>query len=124
MHQCTIVTQFSVHFHVLYLQERFNISDGIDGSITSYTINISFSDSEFRCSLPADVPLSSCMDGMVCKITVSDLTSLPCYNHPSQAVVMVFASNLLRDGLPSMTSLSTLSSYNITTVTPFLHAHV
>ena len=50
------------------------------------------------------------MDG-VCNITLVNLTSLPCYKHPSQVEVAVYASNVLTDESPSSTSsLSMLSS--------------
>ena len=90
--------------------ERFNISDGIDGSITYYTSNISFSDSESNCtSSTTTLPVSFCVDE-VCTITLANLTSLPCYEHSSQAEVAVYASNVLTDGLPSMTSLLSMFS--------------
>jgi hypothetical protein len=87
----------------------FDISDGISGSVTSYTFNISFPDSESSsCTSPATtLPVSSCVDG-VCDVTLTNLTSLPCYTppDPSQAQVAVYASNVLTDGLPSAASLS------------------
>ena len=41
----------------------------------------------------------------VCTISLANLTSLPCYEHSSQAEVAVYASNVLTDGPPSTTSL-------------------
>ena len=83
-----------------------SISDGISGSVTSYTftIAIGFSDSESTCGSPPIVtlPVSSCVAG-VCNAT---LTSLPCDMHPSQADGAVYVSNVLRDGLSSTASLS------------------
>ena len=83
-----------------------SISDGISGSVTSYTFTIGFPGSESTCgSLPiVTLPISSCMAG-VCNATLTNLTSLPCYMHPSQAEVAVYASNVLTDGPPSTASL-------------------
>ena len=86
----------------------YNISDGIDGSTTSYTFNITFLDSDLGCSgLLAVLPISSCING-ICNITLdlTHRTSLPCYMHPSQPEVAVYASNVLTDGPPSAIVLS------------------
>ena len=75
-----------------------------------YTVNITFLDSDCSCSsLLATLPVSFCIDG-ICNVTLTNLISLPCYKHPSQAEVAVYASNVLTDGLPSMILLSTLEN--------------
>ena len=48
------------------------------------------------------------MDG-VYNATLTNLTSLSCYTNSSSAEVAVYASNLLTDGPPSFSFLSTLS---------------
>ena len=86
-------------------EERFNISDQFDSSVTSYTVTIAigFPGSGSTCGSPPIVTLlvSSCVAG-VCNAT---LTLPPCDMRPSQAEVVVHASNVLRDGLPSIAPL-------------------
>ena len=80
----------------------------MDGSTTSYTFNITFLDSDLDCSGSlATLPISSCINE-ICNITLdlTNLTSLPCYMHPSQAEMTVYASNVLTDGPPSAILLS------------------
>jgi hypothetical protein len=90
----------------------FDISDEISGSVTSYTFNIGIPDSESSSctSLATTLPVSACVDG-VCDVSLTNLTSLPCYTmmYPSQAQVVVHASNVLADGPPSTTILSKLN---------------
>ena len=88
-------------WHV-FLQDAFNISKGIDGSVRYYTIYIGFLGSESSCSL-ATIPVSSCVGG-ICNYIFTNLTSLSCHGHSSQAVlnVTVLASNVLGDGFLSV----------------------
>ena len=88
-------------WHV-FLQDAFNISKGIDGSVRYYTIYIGFLGSESSCSL-ATIPVSSCVGG-ICNYIFTNLTSLSCHGHSSQAVLNVtaLASNALGDGFLSV----------------------
>lgn len=87
------------------IQDSFNISEGIDGSATSYTVIISSDSSNDTCG-SANIPISSCVD-RVCKYTFKNLSSPSCheYNDFSRKLsVTVFASNILGNGLPSVPS--------------------
>ena len=77
----------------------FSISEGIDGSVKSYTFNLTYSNS--RCGRTSNsVLLPSCKSD-VCSYTFDQKNLLPCFDDSTQVIVTVFASNVLGDGLPS-----------------------
>ena len=79
-------------------QDAFNISDGIDGSATSYTVQYSDSVYGYKCG-SATIPASGCQ-GSICT-HVFDVSSSSC---PSSADVniTVSATNILGEGLSSV----------------------
>ena len=89
-------------FSVILFQDSFSISEGIDGSVKTYTFNLTYSNSECSHNLKT-VPVSSC-ESEVCSYTLESLASLSCFDRSSQVMLTVFASNILGDGLPSNVS--------------------
>ena len=84
----------------------FSISEGIDGSVKTYTFNLTYTNS--KCGhnnniILTTVPASSCESTYtrICSYTFGNLTSHSCFDDSSQLIVTVFASNILGDGLPS-----------------------
>ena len=81
-----------------YIQDSFNISDGIDGSVTSYTITIFSSTGESCDSITLQA--STCGEEIY-NYRLENLTS-SCYSSSSQVMLTVFASNIIGDGVPSV----------------------
>ena len=81
-------------FYINFVQD---VSKGIDGSVSSYTFNFTYSNSECGSIL---IPFSatSCKSG-VC--TLEDKSIICCFSESSEVVVTAFASNILGDGVPS-----------------------
>ena len=80
----------------------FSISEGIDGSVNSYTFNVTYSNS--KCGrISNTVLLPSCKSG-VCSYTFDQNNLLSCFDDLTQVLATVFASNVLGDGLPSQVS--------------------
>ena len=74
-----------------------NVTEGIDGSVSSYTFNFTFSNPECD-NILITVSATSCKSG-VC--TFKDNTIVRCFNESSEVVVTAFASNILGESLPS-----------------------
>ena len=89
----------------------FSISEGIDGSVNSYTFNLTYSNSKCGRILKT-IPGSFCRSE-VCSYTLE--TS--CFDHSPQVTLIVFASNILGDGWPSNVSyignIYTIESYTM-----------
>ena len=87
-------------FSVILFQDSFSISEGIDGSVKTYTFNLTYSNSECGRSLTGHdtISFSSC-ESEVCSYTLETSDSLSCFDHSSQVMLTVFASNILGDGL-------------------------
>ena len=98
-HACThvILTLILYIYAHTYVQDSFNISNGIDGSVTSYTITIFSSTGESCDSITLQA--STCREE-ICNYRLENLTS-SCYSSSSQIMLTVFASNIIGDGLPS-----------------------
>ena len=87
---------------VVLIQNEFFISEGIDGSVNSYTFNLTYSSS--KCGrISSTVLLPSC-ESEVCSYTFDQKNLLPCFDDSTPVVVTIFASNVLGDGLPSQAS--------------------
>ena len=86
-------------FCVILFQDSFSISEGIDGSVKTYTFNFTYSNSKCGHALET-VPITSC-ENEVCSYTLETLDSLSFFYRSSQVMLTVFASNVLGDGLPS-----------------------
>ena len=74
-----------------------DITEGINGTVSSYTFNLTFSNPECD-SILITFTATSCNSG-VC--TLEDNTIIRCFNESSEVVVTVFASNILGDGITS-----------------------
>ena len=82
----------------VFMQENFNISNGVDGSAVSYSIYYTDSDSGAVCA-SATILASSCISG-VCDHEII-VSSSPCYSSLSIQVT-VAATNRFGSGLPSV----------------------
>ena len=80
----------------------FSISEGIDGSVNSYTFNLTYSNS--KCGRISNSVLFPSCDSDVCSYMFDQKNLLSCFDDSTQVVVTVFASNVLGDGLPTHTS--------------------
>ena len=80
----------------------FSISEEIDGSVNSYTFNLTYSNS--RCGRTSNSVLLPSCESEVCRYTLDQKNLLPCFDDSTQVVVTVFGSNVLGDGLPSQAS--------------------
>ena len=100
-------------FSVILFQDSFSISEGIGGSVKTYTFNFTYSNSECGHSLKT-VPVSFC-ESEVCSYTLETSDSLSFFERPSQVMLTVFASNILGDGLPSNISYIGNIQYRILT---------
>ena len=78
-------------------QEKFNISNGVDGSALSYNINYIDADSGFVCT-SATILASSCKKSVCVHQFI--VSSSPCHSSLSIAIT-VAATNRLGSGLPS-----------------------
>ena len=93
-----IKSKSSVVRHLKYLTFIQDITEGIDGSVSSYTFNFTFSNAESD-SILITVSTTSCKSG-VCTLEVKSIFC--CFSESSaEVIVTAFASNLLGDGLPS-----------------------
>ena len=81
------------------MQEKFNISNGVDGSAVSYNINYIDTDSYICASITIDTSESSCRDD-VCKNEL-EVSSSHC-NSSSSITITVTGTYRLGSGLPSM----------------------
>ena len=82
---------------VLTFIQTISDSEGIDGSVSSYIFNFTFSNPECD-SILITVPITSCNSG-VC--TLEDNTIIHCFSESSEVVVTAFASNILGESLTS-----------------------
>ena len=82
-------------FSFILFQDTFFISEGVDGSVKTYTYNLTYSNSNYLKTIPE----SSC-EREVCSYTLET----PSFDRSSQVMLTVFASNILGDGLPSNVS--------------------
>ena len=101
----------TINRSVLYLhciQALFNITDGFDGSATSYTISYTDLTSGYICG-STTIPASACENG-VCSDWF-DISSSLC-TQSTNITVTAFATNLLGDGPPSQPIQITLPSEN------------
>ena len=106
-------SQYVKPFNFVLIQDVFSISEGIDGSVRTYTFNITYSNS--KCGrISNSVLLPSC-ESEVCSYMFNQKNLLPCFDDSTQVVVTVFASNVLGDGLPSQASQN-IGSYICTCV--------
>ena len=91
-----IIKQFSV----ILFQDVFSISEGIDGSVKTYTFNLTYSNSKCDNIITVRASSISC-ESRICSYTLETLISDSCFNDSSHLIVTVFASNIVGDGLPS-----------------------
>ena len=85
-------------FSVILFQDIFSISEGNDGSVKTYTFNLTYSNLKCGHTLET-IPVSSC-ESDACSYTLET----PCFDHSPQVTLTVFASNILGDGLRSNVS--------------------
>ena len=90
MHVC-------MHVH---MQEKFNISKGVDGSAVSYNINYTDSDSGAVCASTTIFKLASSCVNSVCSHEII-VSSSPCHSSLSIQVT-VAGANRFGSGLPSV----------------------
>lgn len=101
------------------MQENFNISEGIDGSVSSYDFSIRFSDADCNW-FSQTVPVSSYQSGVyMSNYTFENVHNFPCYANSSPVIVEVTASNILGSGLPTSPEIIGKKVLLITTV----HVH-
>ena len=81
------------------MQRYFNISDGIDGSASSYNITYTDAVSQIICA-SVDIPVSSCSNG-ICEHEFR-LSSSECASSALHIVVAISGANLLGIGQPSV----------------------
>ena len=87
-------------FSVILFQDVFSISEGIDGTVKTYTFHLTYSNSKCDNIITIRASSISC-ESMICSYTLETLTSHSCFDDSSHLIVTVFASNILGDGLPS-----------------------
>ena len=85
----------------MIIQVTFNVSDNIDGSATSYTIQFSDSTSSTDCKDSVTIPASSC-SGRVCNYEF-EIANSSC-SLSADITVTAFATNVFGDGRHSTTS--------------------
>ena len=80
------------------MQRYFNISDGIDGSVSSYNITYTDIVSQIICA-SVDIPASSCSNG-ICEHEFR-MSSSKCASSALHIVVAISGANVLGIGQPS-----------------------
>ena len=88
--------------YIVLIQDVLSISEGIDGSVNSYTFNLTYSN--LKCGRISNSALLSFCESEVCSYKFDQNNLLHCFDDSTQVVVTVFASNVLGDGLPSQAS--------------------
>lgn len=83
---------------IMMTQIKFNISDGIDGSATSYDVNYTESTTGFTCA-SVTIPALTCAKGN-CEHELKFSSSL--CQHPPSVTVVVTGTNRLGKGQPSI----------------------
>ena len=101
----------------------FSISEGIDGSVTSYTFNLTYSNSNCGHTLKT-VPVSSCKSG-TCNYTFDQIPFLPnCSANSSHVILTVYGSNILGSGLPSNASYICMYMYFSMILFMYVYAYI